>query len=124
MMERRCTKSPDLAGLGEGTAQSAGYEYTVGILRNEFFAPCFRPDSGRILCFAQEFGTLRGPEVMRSLIFENAGYHYDRKNHEQWRTLTRDAFYVRTTDWKQRVLRRGRDVCEKLVARSVVQSAL
>ena len=62
--------------------------------------------------------------MMRSLISENAGFHSDRKNHEQQRTLPRDVFHVRTTDWKQRVLRRGQDMCEKLVARSVVQSAL
>ena len=73
VMERRCAKSPDLTGLGEGTAQSAGYEYTVGVIRNGFFTPCFQLDSGRILCFTQERGTLRIPDVMRSLILETTG---------------------------------------------------
>lgn len=96
--------------------QSAGYEYTVGVLgRNEWVSKFFKPDSGRVLAVTQEFGTCSNVLVARALILENMGYHYDRANHETWRTYTRDAFYVRTAAWKRSVLRRGEDVFRKLV---------
>ncbi|CAE7501728.1 mei2 [Symbiodinium natans] len=113
----------DLRCAGEGlevnsarfsSSQSAGYEYTVGVLSAPWVTQWFPPDSGRVLMVQQEFGTLPPMAVARALMLENSGFHYDRSNHHFWRTFTQDAFYVRTDFWKERVLRRGMDVFQKM----------
>jgi len=111
----RCERSPDV-GRNE-VSQSAGYEFTVGILSTEWVNSFFKPDTGNTLTLTQEFGTKPGLLVARAMMLENAGYHYDRAKHEYWRTFTRDAFYVRTDDWKRRVLSRGLDVIQKVSCR-------
>jgi len=99
--------------------QSAGYEFTVGVMgRDEWTRELFMPSSGRTLTATQEFGTLSNVKVARALMLENVGFHHDRGNHEYWRSFSRDAFYVRTRDWKRRILKRGVDVFEKLVSRA------
>mmetsp|Transcript_18562 Transcript_18562/g.36420 ORF Transcript_18562/g.36420 Transcript_18562/m.36420 type:complete len:415 (+) Transcript_18562:84-1328(+) len=115
--------SPDTGGLvveSRGKVdQSAGYDFTVGIMgRDEWTRELFMPSSGRTLSMTQEFGTLSNIKVARALMLENVGFHHDRINHEYWRSFSRDAFYVRTRDWKRRVLKRGMDVFEKLVSRA------
>lgn len=98
--------------------QSAGYEFTAGFLgSSEWVAKFFKPNSGRPLVFTQEFGTVSNLKVARALVLENIGYHYDRDRHEYWRSFTRDAFYVRSLDWKIRILKRGEDTFHKLVAK-------
>lgn len=100
--------------------QSAGYEFSVGVLgTDEWISSFFKPDSGRALVLTQEFGTRSNLSVARALLLENVGYHYDRDNHEYWRSFTRDAFYVRTADWKARVLKRGESVFNTLASRTV-----
>merc|ERR1719203_2132199 len=99
----------------QAMSQSAGYEYTVGVLRGEWMNPWFKAASGSVLSMAQEFGTLSNIKVARALQFENAGYHYDRGNHAFWHTYTRDAFYVQTQAWKLQVLSRGIDAVSKLL---------
>merc|ERR1740121_1542353 len=71
----------------------------------------------------QEFGTLPALRVARALISENMGFHYDRANHAHWRDMARDAFYVRTPEWKAKVLRRGHDVFNKFVSRAASAAA-
>ena len=94
--------------------QAAGYEFSVGILNASWVQHFFKKDSGRSLVLAQEFGTHSNIRVFRALMLENVGYHHDRQNHNHWRTFTRDAFYVRTADWKRRVVARGTDAFYKL----------
>lgn len=102
--------------------QSAGYEFSVGIMSDEWITQFFKAESGTALVVTQEFGTLGNLSVARALMLENAGYHYDRENHEYWRTFTRDAFYVRTAGWKKRVLARGDDVFRKMIGRNEISS--
>lgn len=112
---KRCSKAA--VETSQEMSQAAGYEHTVGFLGTEWVQGFFKLDTGRPLCFAQEFGTLPGFLVARALIMENAGFHSDRAHHSFWQSYTRDAFYVRTEDWKRRVLRRGLDVFGKIVCR-------
>mmetsp|Transcript_93288 Transcript_93288/g.273085 ORF Transcript_93288/g.273085 Transcript_93288/m.273085 type:complete len:407 (-) Transcript_93288:57-1277(-) len=123
-LELRCQERQE-AGSSGSMNQSAGYEFTVGIISEEWITKFFKADSGRALVVTQEFGTRGNLAVARALMLENAGYHYDRKNHEFWRSFTRDAFYVRTPKWKTSILARGKDVFMKMVARTeAVQSRL
>lgn len=122
IIKLRC-ENPQIDTSGP-TNQAGGYEFTVGSLdSDEWLGQFFRPDSGRVLAVTQEFGTLPGVMVARAVMFENMAFHYDRSNHEYWRTMTRDAFYVRTPDWKARVLRRGIDVFGKILDRVVARCA-
>mmetsp|Transcript_17223 Transcript_17223/g.35489 ORF Transcript_17223/g.35489 Transcript_17223/m.35489 type:complete len:396 (+) Transcript_17223:1-1188(+) len=114
-IDRRC--GPGELDVNSGrfsSSQAGGYEYTVGVLSGDWVTSWFPPDSGRALLVQQEFGTLPSLAVARALMLENVGFHYDRGNHDFWRTFTQDAFYVRTDFWKERVLRRGMDVFQKM----------
>jgi len=124
ILKLRCQERQE-AGSSGSMNQSAGYEFSVGLISNEWITKFFKADSGRALVVTQEFGTRGNLAVARALMLENAGYHYDRKNHEFWRSFTRDAFYVRTPKWKTSILARGKDVFTKMVARTeAVQSRL
>jgi len=113
----RCEQA-DSPSAGKNQGACAGYEYTVGSVDcDEWLNQFFRKDTGSVAAVTQEFGTLPTIFVVRALIFENAGFHYDRARRLRWQALLRDAFYVRTPDWKTRILRRGHDVFEKFVAR-------
>ncbi|CAE6953210.1 mei2 [Symbiodinium sp. CCMP2456] len=118
-LDRRC--GPGELDVNSGrfsSSQAGGYEYTVGVLSGDWVTSWFPPDSGRALLVQQEFGTLPSLAVARALMLENVGFHYDRGNHDFWRTFTQDAFYVRTDFWKERVLRRGMDVFQKMAKTS------
>lgn len=115
---KRCRGEADQAASGP-VNQSAGYEFSVGVLGAEWINSFFKPDSGRVLGLSQEFGTRSNLSVARALMLENVGYHYDRDNHEYWRSFTRDAFYVRTADWKARVLKRGELVFRTLATQGM-----
>lgn len=123
LIEARCTSRPEVQNSRRGS-QSSGYEFTVGPLgRSEWISTFFKPQTGESIVVTQEFGTLPGIAVARALMFENTGFHYDRQNHHRWRAFTRDAFYVRTADWKTKVLRRGHDVVTKMAAQVASRSA-
>lgn len=121
MVAARCAPSAGTsggAGASNEITQAAGYQFTVGgLIQQQWLNRLFKPNSGRALAFAQEFGTVSFVSLVRALILENAGYHHDRLNHVRWRALTRDAFYVRTHDWKRRILTRGFDVFQKTASR-------
>lgn len=111
------------------TSAGAGYELSIGnFCRHEWVADYFSP-GGQVLALTQEFGTQPNILVGRALILENAGWWWEPPDSDRrkmgklpgepqeltyWGRYTRDAFYVRTDDWKKRVLRRGHDVIEKL----------
>ncbi|CAJ1435307.1 unnamed protein product [Effrenium voratum] len=118
VLKRRCGEGAELEmnGAHFSASQSAGYEFSVGILSSDWVTTFFAKNSGQVLQVAQEFGTLGNLSVARALMLENYGWNHDRQNHDFWRTYTRDAFYVRTGDWKARVLRRGDEVFRKLSA--------
>eukprot|EP00928_Gymnodinium_smaydae_P055524 TRINITY_DN3903_c0_g1_i2.p1 TRINITY_DN3903_c0_g1~~TRINITY_DN3903_c0_g1_i2.p1 ORF type:complete len:436 (+),score=77.14 TRINITY_DN3903_c0_g1_i2:80-1309(+) len=123
----RCDKSGEDAAraIGGGpVTQAAGYELTVGVLNGEWVSSFFRPGSGRALLLTQEFGTVRNLSVAKALMLENVGYHFDRENHEFWRTYTRDAFYVRTPTWKRCIVTRGEEVFWTLIDRSEAKAKL
>lgn len=116
MIDDRCRKHAKESLVKDGPKQSEGMDFVVGALaRAEWMGPWFKPDSGRVLCFQHELGTIRGYFVGLALTVENMCYHFDCTNHDYWRTCTRDAFYVRTVDWKRRALRRGLEVLEKTI---------
>eukprot|EP00913_Durusdinium_trenchii_P031207 g29221.t1 len=95
VLEKRCgSNDVTLNQSGLSASQSAGYEFTVGVLSSEWVTQFFAKDSGEVLQVAQEFGTLGNLTVARAMMLENCGYHYDRANHEYWRSFTRDAFYA------------------------------
>eukprot|EP00928_Gymnodinium_smaydae_P055523 TRINITY_DN3903_c0_g1_i1.p1 TRINITY_DN3903_c0_g1~~TRINITY_DN3903_c0_g1_i1.p1 ORF type:complete len:433 (+),score=73.26 TRINITY_DN3903_c0_g1_i1:65-1300(+) len=119
----RCDNSGKDAAKAVGgkrgpVTQAAGYELTVGGFGSVWVSRFFQPDSGQALVVTQEFGTLRNLSVARALMLENVGYHFDRENHEFWRTYTRDAFYVRTPKWKRCIATRGEEVFWTLMGRS------
>eukprot|EP00672_Neobodo_designis_P021127 CAMPEP_0174837582 /NCGR_PEP_ID=MMETSP1114-20130205/6841_1 /TAXON_ID=312471 /ORGANISM="Neobodo designis, Strain CCAP 1951/1" /LENGTH=393 /DNA_ID=CAMNT_0016071649 /DNA_START=29 /DNA_END=1206 /DNA_ORIENTATION=- len=61
----------------------------------------------------QEFGTRPGLFVAMALAFENAAFHQTHWNsvaHQFGTKLLRAAFFVETTEWKDRVLERGVDL--------------
>lgn len=100
-------------GSNADGAQAAGYELVKGLMKHYYWR-CFDGDdaaekdpSQKAVILTQEFGTKPGVLVARSLLIENAGYHFDVPNRETWSTYTRDAFYVRTAHWKASVLSRG-----------------
>lgn len=101
---------------GDGGDVGAGYELTVGFV-NEFYEQCF-PKGREVLVMTQEFGTLSGVLVARAMILENQAFNYDRAQQPFWSTFTRDAFYVRTAEWKRSVLHRGLTVLNQAIGRS------
>ncbi|CAE7563089.1 unnamed protein product [Symbiodinium pilosum] len=114
-VDRRCGQGElEVNNAKFSSSQSAGYEYTVGALSGDWVTEWFPKGSGKVLLVQQEFGTLASLSVARALMLENTGFHYDRGNHDFWRTFTQDAFYVRTDVWKEKVLRRGMDVFQKM----------
>lgn len=119
----RCEGSGPQVNASGRVTQSSGYEFTVGCLGcDEWLTQFFKPNSGKVTAVTQEFGTVPGIAVARALIFENIGFQYDRAQHEYWRAMTRDAFYVRRPEWKAKVLTRGHDVFSKFVARAASRS--
>lgn len=115
----RCTDAWGGVTAPNDASQAGGYEFTVGInARADWLNQMFKPESGSVLSFVQEFGTRPQPLVGRALILENMGYQYDRANHTYWRSFTRDAFYIRTPEWKRRILKRGEAVFRTAVART------
>eukprot|EP01059_Diplonema_ambulator_P031546 TRINITY_DN5828_c0_g1_i1.p1 TRINITY_DN5828_c0_g1~~TRINITY_DN5828_c0_g1_i1.p1 ORF type:complete len:403 (+),score=89.13 TRINITY_DN5828_c0_g1_i1:57-1265(+) len=83
----------------------AGYELTEGT--TDVLIPQLFPETKDFDLVTQEFGTLTGVLVARSLILENMAFHYDKEHQPYWSEYTRDAFYVRTPEWKRAILRRG-----------------
>ena len=105
-------------GGGGDSDVSSGYDLTRG-LTAELYGPLFRPDSSPMI-LTQEFGTVNSLLVARALILENAAHHYCPSGgaRASWATLVRDAFYVRTDEWRGSVLRRGLEVLAQAAARS------
>eukprot|EP01063_Lacrimia_lanifica_P029612 TRINITY_DN455_c0_g2_i2.p1 TRINITY_DN455_c0_g2~~TRINITY_DN455_c0_g2_i2.p1 ORF type:complete len:423 (+),score=144.67 TRINITY_DN455_c0_g2_i2:66-1334(+) len=103
-----------IEGLGAANGQAAaGYELMKGGTIAAF-AYLF-PQAGQLYQVTQEFGTLSGIFVARALILENMGYHFDKPHHAYWAKYTRDAFYVRTPEWREAVRRRGEVVFRQAV---------
>lgn len=107
----QCSGDPNAQ---DGT-QAAGYDLTRG-LTSKFYARILG-DSGKALPIVQEFGTIPPVPLLRCLLIENMGYHFDRANHERrWAPYTRDGFYVRKPQWKRNVLARGKAFFHQLAA--------
>jgi len=103
----------------ESKSQASGYEFTCGYLsRQDWLSGFFKPSSGRVLAFTQEFGTLPNLMVARALCLENAGFHHDtlERHRDYWApTYTKPAFYCSDNVWwKRRVLDGGKNVVGKL----------
>ena len=105
---------------GEGDV-GGGYELTRGFNR-ELFTQKFRNKNAKIHHMTQEFGTLSGHMVARALILENQAYNYAPNEQAYWATFTRDAFYVRTPEWKQSIIDRGVIFAEQAIERSRITS--
>jgi len=99
-------------------SQAAGYELVRGFLKGgpgSFYQTPFDSSKGTALIATQEFGTLPGVMVARAMILENRSFICDFSNHERWRGFTRDAFYVRTPEWKASIMFRGKKVFGQLL---------
>ena len=59
-----------------------------------------------------------GVLVARAMILENAAFNHAPARQAEWAAFTRDAFYVRTQDWRRAVLERGLKLLHQAVARS------
>lgn len=108
--------------------QAAGYELSIGFLaRDEWLRQFFQCEAGgadasgshgsdRVFALTQEFGTVSNVSVARAMLIENQAWFWELEleRRQYWRRYTRDAFYVRTEDWKTRVLERGFDVAGKM----------
>ena len=109
-----------IQNLAEGDSAgdvAAGYELTAGTLMHFYPHTCF-PRSSDVLVLGQEFGTLPGFLVARAVILENQAFNYAKARQPFFATFIRDAFYVRTPQWKRSVLERGLAVLAQAVARS------
>jgi len=107
---------------------SEGYELTRGLV-NQFYEKLSTTESEHTssslpnntlppLILTQEFGTVPGVLVARAMILENMAFHYAPQDQPRWAEYTRDAFYVRTEDWRRSVLTRGLIVFDQAISRS------
>ena len=103
------------AGADEagGGAVGAGYELTRGAV-DAFYGRRFEKDP--VLFVTQEFGTVPGVLVARALVLENAAFHHSPDAQPHWAEYTRDAFYVRSRDWKEAVVGRGTAILDQAEA--------
>lgn len=128
---------PILSGLNKNTDKGtvdagSGYDLSKGVtedLYSELFtasrtrarAAAASDDEGgkEPMVVTQEFGTVNSVMVARALILENMAFHYATPaEHSRWAELTRDAFYVRSDDWRRSILARGLTVLSQAVSRS------
>lgn len=100
-------------GSDDGDVAS-GYELAQGFAAN-LYERIFKK-SRLALFFSQEFGTLPGIFVARAMVLENAAFHFARKDQPYFSTFTRDAFYVRTHEWRQSILKRGMKIMLQSIA--------
>eukprot|EP00658_Telonema_sp_P-2_P030057 TRINITY_DN2276_c0_g1_i1.p1 TRINITY_DN2276_c0_g1~~TRINITY_DN2276_c0_g1_i1.p1 ORF type:complete len:170 (+),score=51.67 TRINITY_DN2276_c0_g1_i1:91-600(+) len=104
-----------MVASGDGDDVSAGYQLTRGT-QDGYYALL---SSGSKPIFAvQEFGTVSPMVVARAMVLENMAFHHDAVKQPVWAEYTRDAFYVRTREWKQQVLKRGLAVLFRSIRRS------
>ncbi len=100
---------------------AGGYDLSKGFM-NGFYRDVFQSIQGKSvspLILTQEFGTLTAVLVARAMIFENMAYNYaPLEDHGWWSHFTRDAFYVRSTEWRYNVLQRGLKVWKQAIRRS------
>lgn len=105
-------------GSGGGDVTS-GYDLSRGIM-NEYYAKLFQKSSpgAHPLIVTQEFGTVPGIMVARGMILENMAYNYARELQPYWSQFSRDAFYIRTDQWRRSILSRGLIVLRQAIERS------
>ena len=100
----------DLSGKGTKDDALSGYDLTVGQITTAFCDNWLSKNISRdkVTCLLQEFGTVRPSEVGRYMIAENFAYfHGSQEEKAYYREKYRDCFYVQTSFWKRRVVRRG-----------------
>eukprot|EP01061_Rhynchopus_euleeides_P000323 TRINITY_DN1020_c0_g1_i3.p1 TRINITY_DN1020_c0_g1~~TRINITY_DN1020_c0_g1_i3.p1 ORF type:complete len:410 (+),score=152.30 TRINITY_DN1020_c0_g1_i3:37-1266(+) len=68
-----------------------------------------------VVAICQEFGTLHPVTVGSAAILENQAFNHAPEHQQYWAQYTRDAFYIRTAEWRQAVLRRGRKVMRQVL---------
>mmetsp|Transcript_29648 Transcript_29648/g.42057 ORF Transcript_29648/g.42057 Transcript_29648/m.42057 type:complete len:99 (-) Transcript_29648:43-339(-) len=64
-------------------------------------------DNDSCWLITQEFGTLPGVLVGRAMILDHMIRTHDPEKTEQGQNLMRDAFYVRTTEWRKKIILKG-----------------
>ena len=100
----------DLSGKGTKDDALSGYDLTVGQITSAFCDNWLSKNISRdkVTCLLQEFGTVRPSEVGRYMIAENYAYfHGSQEEKAYYREKYRDCFYVQSSFWKRRVVRRG-----------------
>jgi len=102
------------AGRGD---VAAGYEQTIGNT-GKYYTRMFE-HARKPFLVTQEFGTLPGVFVARAMILENQAFVYAPQEQPAWSTFSRDAFYVRTREWRKAVLGRGLTLLHQAIARSL-----
>ena len=95
---------------GAETNVLAGYDLTVGQITIAFCDNWLSKNisKDKVTCILQEFGTVKPVDVGRYMIAENyAHYHGSEEEKSHYRGKYRDCFYVQSSFWKRRVVRRG-----------------
>jgi hypothetical protein len=106
--------------MGGAGDVGSGYDLTVGHLL-AFYPRRFLKADKPALVLAQEFGTQSNTMVARAMILENQAFNHKKEEQPRWSELSRDAFYVRTREWKDNVRERGLKVLEQAIARSSIK---
>ena len=105
-------------GKCSGQSQAGdGYELTRGVTQT-FFGEIFPAAVARgdYVSATQEFGTLHSVFVGQALVLENQAYHNAKEEaRAYWAQYTKDAFYVRTPEWRAKVVRRGTTLLDQFV---------
>lgn len=100
----------------EGSDVSSGYDLSRGFIKS-FYTRLF-PPLAQPLILTQEFGTKPGILVARGMILENMAFNFAPEHQPKWAEFSRDAFYVRTDEWRKNILFRGLTVLCQAIKRS------
>ena len=89
----------------------SGYNFTVG-MTNDYFCgnKVLSPhlDKSSRLCVIQEFGTVPTLIVGKTQIDENYAFHFGTEEEKKlYSTRMLSSFFVNTTDWKRKIVKRG-----------------
>ncbi|KAJ9464874.1 hypothetical protein DIPPA_26445 [Diplonema papillatum] len=97
-------------------SQQAGIGYDLAKGMSGEAIEYLLPEAQVAATICQEFGTLHMVLVGRALMLENMAFQHDKRHQPYWATYTRDAFYVRTSHWRNSVLERGIELLSQAVS--------
>eukprot|EP01061_Rhynchopus_euleeides_P000322 TRINITY_DN1020_c0_g1_i2.p2 TRINITY_DN1020_c0_g1~~TRINITY_DN1020_c0_g1_i2.p2 ORF type:complete len:136 (+),score=48.64 TRINITY_DN1020_c0_g1_i2:250-657(+) len=98
---------------GKDQQAASGYELTRGS-QGEMGRDLFK-SAKQFVGICHEFGTYHGLFIGHAISVENQAFNHAPEHQQYWAQYTRDAFYVRTAEWRAAILRRGTDLFDQLL---------